>query len=139
MTEPIAISYGHGQLTLRMPAKAEVTLIAKGKLDKIADPAAAVRHALAEPIHSPALAELARGRKSACILICDITRPVPNHLFLRPMIETMVASGIPLDRSLCWSRPGCTGQTWAKSLPNWSATHGSWRGFESRTMCAQRC
>lgn len=96
--EPIAISYGRGQLKLRMPAKAEVTLLAKRKLDKIADPAAAVRHALLEPIDSPALAELARGRKSACILICDITRPVPNNLFLRPMIETLVASGIPLDR-----------------------------------------
>src|SRR5882757_7488131 len=39
-----------------------------------------------------------RGRKSACILICDITRPVPNRLFLRPMVETLVASGIPLSR-----------------------------------------
>ena len=98
MTDPIAISYGRGHLALRMPAKAEVTMIAKGKLDKIVDPAAAVRRALAEPTQSPALAELARGRKSACILICDITRPVPNHLFLRPIIETLVASGIALDR-----------------------------------------
>src|SRR5690606_18905914 len=37
---------------------------------------------------------LAQGRKSACILICDITRPVPNHLFLRPMVETLEAAGI---------------------------------------------
>ena len=98
VTKSIAISYGRGHLTLRMPAKAEVTMIAKGKLNKIVDPAAAVRRALAEPTHSPPLGELARGRKSACILICDITRPVPNHLFLRPIIETLVASGIPLDR-----------------------------------------
>src|SRR5208282_448509 len=41
VTEPIAISYGRGHLTLRMPAKAEVTMIAKGKLNKIVDPAAA--------------------------------------------------------------------------------------------------
>ena len=44
------------------------------------------------------LAELVRGRSSACILICDITRPVPNHLFLRPMIELMLAAGIPRER-----------------------------------------
>ena len=98
VSEPVAISYGRGHLTLRMPAKAEVTIVAKGKLQKIVDPAAAVRRALTEPIGSPALVELARGRKSACILICDITRPVPNHLFLRPMIESLVASGIALDR-----------------------------------------
>ena len=51
-----------------------------------------------KPISAPPLAELARGRRSACILVCDITRPVPNRLFLRPMIETMAAAGIPLDR-----------------------------------------
>lgn len=99
-SESIGLLYGRGQLKLRVPAHAEVTLIGKGKLNKIADPAAAVQHALSEPIGSPALAGLARGRKSACILICDVTRPVPNHLFLRPMIETLVASGIALDRIL---------------------------------------
>ena len=43
-------------------------------------------------------APLAGGRTSACILICDITRPVPNALFLRPMIETLRAAGIPFER-----------------------------------------
>jgi nickel-dependent lactate racemase len=98
VSEPIALLYGRGQLDLRMPGHAKVTLVEKGKLKKINDPAAAVRQALSEPINSPSLNALARGRKSACILICDITRPVPNHLFLRPMVETLVASGIPLSR-----------------------------------------
>ena len=97
-SQSIGLLYDRGHLQLKMPANADVTLIAKGKLQKLADPAAAVRHSLSHPIDSPPLAELARGRKSACILICDITRPVPNRLFLRPMIETLVASGIPLDR-----------------------------------------
>jgi nickel-dependent lactate racemase len=44
------------------------------------------------------LAELARGRRSACILICDVTRPVPNRLFLQPMIRTMIQAGIPASR-----------------------------------------
>jgi lactate racemase len=80
-----------------MPGHAKVTLIEKGKLKKIDDPAAAIRRALSEPIKSPSLDELARGRRHACILICDITRPVPNHILLRPMVETLVASGIPLN------------------------------------------
>ena len=42
--------------------------------------------------------EVVRGRKSACILICDITRPVPNHLFLRPLIEGMLAAGMERER-----------------------------------------
>src|SRR3984957_20022755 len=97
VSESIALLYGRGQLDLRMPGHAEVTVIEKGKLQKIADPAAAVRQALSDPINSTSLSALARGRKSACVLICDITRPVPNHLFLRPMIETLVASGIALN------------------------------------------
>jgi lactate racemase len=46
------------------------------------------------PINSPPLSEIARGKTKACILICDITRPVPNRLFLRPMIEILIAQGI---------------------------------------------
>jgi nickel-dependent lactate racemase len=38
------------------------------------------------------------GRKSACIAICDITRPVPNHLFLKPMIDILLANGVPQDK-----------------------------------------
>ena len=37
---------------------------------------------------------LPRGKKTACILICDITRPVPNGLLLPPLIETLTAAGI---------------------------------------------
>ena len=54
-----------------------------------------MRRALAAPAGCAALADVARGRRSACILVCDITRPVPNGLFLRPMIETLIAAGIP--------------------------------------------
>ena len=98
VSAPIPISYGRGHLLVQMPAGAKVAAIGKRALPKIADPASAVRQALTAPIESESLARLARGRASACILICDITRPVPNHLFLRPMVETMVASGIPFDR-----------------------------------------
>jgi nickel-dependent lactate racemase len=59
------------------------------------DPAAAVAHALAAPVDAAPLAELARGRRSACVLICDITRPVPNRLFLGPLVRTLLDAGIP--------------------------------------------
>ncbi|MBB3459206.1 nickel-dependent lactate racemase, partial [Rhizobium sp. BK313] len=94
--ETIAISYGRGHLPLTLPEKAKATLIRKRALPKLADPHQAIATALNAPVASAPLSELAKGRNSACILICDITRPVPNRLFLRPMIETMVAAGIPL-------------------------------------------
>jgi nickel-dependent lactate racemase len=98
MSDTIAISYGRGHLPVTLPPRAVATLIRKRQLPKLADQRAAILTALSTSIASKPLADLAKGRRSACILICDITRPVPNKLFLRPMIETMVASGIPLDR-----------------------------------------
>jgi nickel-dependent lactate racemase len=97
-TKPISISYGKGHLTVQMPPDARATIIRKVAFPKLEDPHAAVRRALDNPIKARSLQVLAQGRKSACILICDITRPVPNHLFLRPMIEDLLEAGIPAGK-----------------------------------------
>ena len=94
----IALSYGRGHLDITLPAGALPTLIRKQALPKLVDPRTSIVSALESPIGSAPLSELARGRTSACILICDITRPVPNRLFLRPMIETIIASGIAKEK-----------------------------------------
>ena len=97
--ETIEIAFGRGNLRLKMPAGAAVTTIRKQALPTLPDAVAGIRDALEHSmIGSPPLSHLAMGKQSACILICDITRPVPNRLFLRPMVETMVAAGIPSDR-----------------------------------------
>jgi lactate racemase len=96
-TVDLSLLYGRGRLALRPPPEASVTVVRKGALVPLADPVAAVREVLAGPIGAPPLLQLAAGRRSACILICDITRPVPNGLFLRPMIETLIAGGVPLN------------------------------------------
>jgi nickel-dependent lactate racemase len=61
----------------------------------LAEPTGALDAVLARPNGTPPLAELARGRKDACIVICDITRPVPNQLILPPVLATLEAAGIP--------------------------------------------
>ncbi len=94
----IDIAFGRGQLPVILPERADVTVIRKAHLPKLPDAKRAIANAFDSPIGSKPLRELARGRKSACILICDITRPVPNRLFLRPMIQDMMQAGIPLDR-----------------------------------------
>ena len=94
----IEIAFGRGALPVSLPVEAEPTVIRKSALPKLPNASAALHRAFEAPIGGMPLRELARGRKSACTLICDITRPVPNRLFLRPMIETMTANGIPADR-----------------------------------------
>jgi nickel-dependent lactate racemase len=53
-----------------------------------------LQEVLAAPTGTPSLAELARGRRSACLVVCDITRPVPNELILQPVLQTLEAAGI---------------------------------------------
>ena len=94
----IELDYGRGSLDVELPNNADVTVIRKQALEPIANPAGAVRAALDTPVDCAPLARLAAGKRSACILICDITRPVPNALLLRPMIETLLSAGIAAQR-----------------------------------------
>ncbi|MGP8184639.1 MAG: nickel-dependent lactate racemase [Terracidiphilus sp.] len=95
MSQKVEIAFGHRQLEVRLPEAAQPAMIRKIPLPKLADPQQAIRDALNHPIAAQPFGALAAGRKSACILICDITRPVPNRLFLRPMIERLIAAGVP--------------------------------------------
>ncbi|TCK23686.1 nickel-dependent lactate racemase [Ancylobacter aquaticus] len=91
----LELAFGRGALHLTLPPGAKPTVLRKAALPKLPDNLAGIRHAFEHPVGSAPLKELAKGCASACILICDITRPVPNGVFLRPMIETLIAAGIP--------------------------------------------
>src|SRR5215510_12349653 len=90
----IDLLYGRGTVPVAPPPGCVPTIIAKHAMPVLRDPAAAVARALAEPVGVPGLSALARGKRSACILICDVTRPVPNGLFLAPMIRTLLRAGV---------------------------------------------
>jgi nickel-dependent lactate racemase len=91
----IELRYGRGTLRVELPASLEVTVIRKQAMPLLPNPAEAVRGALARPAGASRLAESARGTKSACILVCDITRPVPNALLLQPIIRELLEAGVP--------------------------------------------
>lgn len=71
-----------------LPDSLDVTVIRKPDMPLVTDPRSATEACLAD------VATRARDCRSACILVCDITRPVPNGLFLRPLIERLIAAGI---------------------------------------------
>lgn len=72
----------------------------------LADPVSAIENTLLHPNGTPPLAEVARGKKNACILICDITRPVPNQLILPPLLRTLEAQGIARQEILILNATG---------------------------------
>jgi nickel-dependent lactate racemase len=43
------------------------------------------------------LLELARGKSSAAISVCDITRPAPNRQVLPPILARLVKAGVPRE------------------------------------------
>jgi len=87
-----SLDYGDQRVPLEVPD--DVQLLEMQDSPPVAEPEAAISQALADPIASPPLSDLARGKKSACIVISDITRPVPNHLLLPPILETLERSGL---------------------------------------------
>ena len=96
----VRLEYGRTGLEVELPTDRVVRTLSYKDAAPIDDPDSVVRELLATPTGSPSLANLATGRSDACILICDITRPVPNELILRPMLETLEASGIPRNKIL---------------------------------------
>ena len=60
----------------------------------LADWQGAIESALANPIGRPPLLEMARGKKSAAISVCDITRPAPNSKTLPPILRRLEQAGI---------------------------------------------
>ncbi len=96
----VKLDYGRTGLEVELPDDNIVGPLAIKKATPIEDPAGELEKTLAQPIDTPPLAEIARGRKDACILICDITRPVPNKMILPPLLKILEESGIPRDKIL---------------------------------------
>lgn len=94
----VKLEYGKKGLYVELPDDRVVRTLRYKDAPPLPDPQAALREVLEHPRGTPPLAELARGRRDACVVICDITRPVPNELILRPVLETLEASGIPRER-----------------------------------------
>ena len=94
----VHLNYGRGQRAVDLPDELDVTVIAKQAMPLLADPARAMAAALAAPVDCPPLGEEAARAGSACILICDITRPVPNGVVLPPLIRTLLDAGMEPDR-----------------------------------------
>ena len=96
----VTLEYGKTGLEVELPNDRVVGHLAIKPAPPLENPENVLWEKLARPTGSPPLAELARGKKSACIAICDITRPVPNSLLLPPILATLEAAGIARENIL---------------------------------------
>src|SRR6185312_12952588 len=90
----ITLDYGKTGLEVNLPDERLVGPLSIRPAAPLDDPAGAIERAIANPIGSRPLAEIARGKKTACVVVCDITRPVPNKLILPPILRTLEGQGV---------------------------------------------
>ncbi len=90
----VLMNYGRSGLSINFPDDWDVRVIRKRPMPVIPSPEEAIRQALERGVGSPPLRTIASRAKNACILICDITRPVPNGLVLPVLIKSLMDSGM---------------------------------------------
>jgi nickel-dependent lactate racemase len=88
----VALPYGEGVIEASVPDTA--TVLYPRDVAALPAPQRAVADAIASPIGGRQLADVARGRRRAAIVVSDITRPVPNAVILPPLLAAIEYAGV---------------------------------------------
>ncbi|HHY92703.1 MAG TPA: nickel-dependent lactate racemase [Firmicutes bacterium] len=90
----IEVPFGKGVLDFIVPDQNLLGVIKPPAVSTL-DPKEAIRAALAQPIGSPRLREMARPGQKAVIVPTDITRSLHEEIILPLLLEELNAAGIP--------------------------------------------
>ena len=90
----VKVPYGRGMLSAEVDDARLVGVFESALPEAAPDERAEVERALNDPIGSPRLEELARGKRSAVVIASDHTRPVPSRI-LMPCILKRLRKGSP--------------------------------------------
>ena len=90
----MTVRFDHGRTGLEVELPASTRVLESPHGEPLVDPSAEIRRALEAPIGARPLAEVARRRRSAVVVIADKTRTVPNALLLGPILETIERAGV---------------------------------------------
>ena len=85
--------YGDEELTLNFPAGWEVEVLGPKDAPALSD--AQIERAFAEPIGTPRISELAKGKKSAAIVVDDLSRPTPAATVIPYILRELASAGVP--------------------------------------------
>ena len=93
----VELAFGRTGITLELPEGFQYRILEARSAQPLPDAAGAIEQALEAPIESGPLAQLAAGKRSAAISVCDITRPAPNRLVLPALLRRLEQAGIRRD------------------------------------------
>jgi len=95
----ISLAYGKGTITAEIPAGRKVQIVEGRPTPPLADIAAAVRAALADPIGARPLRETVAAGDTVAVVVSDMTRSLHQELFLSVLLDELNAAGVP-DRDI---------------------------------------
>src|ERR1700678_4070075 len=90
-------SFGKSGIDVSVPDSYRTQVILSQTAHAVGNELAALNAALDRPIGCAPLTELAAGKETAAISVCDITRPAPNRVTLPPVLERLHAAGIAVE------------------------------------------
>ena len=94
----VSIPYGHDTLTFNVPTANMGEILSPNQVAIAANGDAVIAHAIANPIGTPPLAELARGKRDAVIIVDDLTRPTPVERVLPLLLDRLNGAGMDDSR-----------------------------------------
>ncbi len=94
----VDVRYGRTHLEVEVPDENLMAVCRLQPVSALADPQGEIENALDKFNGTPPLRELAKGKESACVVVCDKTRPVPNSLILPPLLRRLEEAGIKRDK-----------------------------------------
>jgi nickel-dependent lactate racemase len=93
----LQISYGHRLVDVRLPAKNLQAVMLPKRQAAPGDEQTLLAEALAQPIGTPRLGELARPGQKVVIVTSDLTRPCPSDRLLPPVLDELAMAGVADD------------------------------------------
>lgn len=92
----LTLPYDTGRpLSLTVPESNYLGSADLRRLPAVPDPAAEIRRALGDPVGSPPLAEMARGKKRIVVAVTDVTRYCPDDLLAGALLAELARAGVP--------------------------------------------
>ena len=85
--------YGDEELALTFPSGWEANTIAPKDAPKLSN--AGIEAAFGQPIGTPRIAEMARSKRSAAIIVDDLSRPTPAATVVPFLLRELLEAGIP--------------------------------------------
>lgn len=93
----VKILYGKNGFSLEINNYWNPVVIKKPRMPKVRFIDKTIQGVFQNPVNCPPLLNLSLTSKSACILVCDNTRPVPNNLFLPSLLKVLLKGGMKKD------------------------------------------